>query len=232
LKTYTDITVLLDRSGSMSTIKDSMERAFNTFVAEHKANPSTRMTLVKFDSLNPYELAYLNVPIGSVEPLRLDPRGGTPLLDAMATTIDKLGDRYSSMSESERPDQVLFIIITDGQENASTQFSRRQVFDKVTNQTKNYRWQFTYLGANQDAIAEAATLGIARDWAITYSPTTAGSGSSINSLTANTMAFANSTGLDRLRGMKGYTVAQRTEATTSDSQGTLPLTPTTTKDNS
>src|SRR3990167_653325 len=190
MKQYTDITVLLDRSGSMASIKEPMETAFNTFVAEHKAVPTTRISLIQFDDVDPQEVVYQGVPVSYVEKLVLRPRGTTPLLDAFCEAIDKTGQRLANIPESDRPDHVLFVVITDGQENASKTRQRYDVRNRVTQQTNHYKWQFVYLGANQDAIKEAQSLGISHDWAMNYTASAAGTRGMAQSLTANTVAYA------------------------------------------
>lgn len=197
MRQYTDLTILLDRSGSMSSIKNSMESAFDEFLVKHREVPTTRITLVQFDSQNSYDVQYENVPIGLAGRLNLQPRGMTPLLDAFCTTIDATGKRLANMSESERPDQVLFVVITDGQENASREFKRYDVKNRVTKQSNDYHWQFVYLGANQDTIAEAQSFGIKHDWALNYAATAAGSGGALRSLTSNSFKYAASAGNDR-----------------------------------
>jgi len=84
----------------------------------------------------------------------------TPLLDALGATINNTGKALSAAPEANRPDKVVFVIITDGQENASHQFSKQQVKEMIEHQAQVYKWQFLYLGANQDAFAEAGGIGI------------------------------------------------------------------------
>ena len=191
MKAYTDITVLLDRSGSMQSIKEAMEAAFNTFLTEHKAVPTTRITLIQFDDVDPQEIVYQGVPVSYAEKLVIRPRGNTPLLDAFCEAIDKTGSRLANIPESDRPDQVLFVVITDGQENASKKFQRYDVRNRVTNQKNSYKWQFVYLGANHDAIKEAQSFGIAKDWALNYTASAAGTSGMAQSLASNTVAYAN-----------------------------------------
>lgn len=171
MKQFTDITILVDRSGSMNAIRTGMEGAFRTFLKEHRTVPSTRLTLIQFDDVNPQEVVYQAVPVTAAAELNLIPRGGTPLLDAMCDAIDRTGERLRNMRERDRPDQVLFIIITDGQENASRRFRRSDVFDRITRQREDFKWQFVYLGANQDAFGEASSYGISIGSTMTWSPT-------------------------------------------------------------
>lgn len=216
MKQYTDITILLDRSGSMVSIKESMETAYDKFIKEHSAVPSTRISLVQFDDTNPQDIVYQGVPVQHVDPLKIKPRGNTPLLDAMCQLIDRTGQRFADMSESDRPDQVLMVIITDGQENASTKHSRKDVSNRVTKQRDDFKWQFVYLGANQDAIAEAASFGIPSGNAMSYRISSAGSGTAMAATMANTVAFAQSPGGLRGMSVNSYTNDQRVKAADND----------------
>jgi uncharacterized protein YegL len=195
---YTDITVLLDRSGSMASIKEAMETAFNSFIKEHQAIPTTKISLIQFDDTDPQEIVYLGVPVKYVEPLKIKPRGGTPLLDALCTAIDNTGKRYSNMDESVRPDQVLFIIITDGEENASRSHKRSDVSSRVTNQREKFNWNFIYLGANQDAFSESLSLGIPYTNVLKYSPDPFHIDNAWKGLVGSTVSYASNIG-----GMRG-----------------------------
>lgn len=186
---FTDITVLLDRSGSMSSIKSAMESGFDEFLTQHRTVPTSRLTLVQFDTTNPQEVVYAASPILDVPKLAIEPRGGTPLLDALCRAIDATGSRLAEMPSSERPDRVLFVIITDGQENASREFTRTHVHERVTRQSTAYKWQFVYLGANQDAFAEAASFGIAAGATANYAASKAGTQNVMRSMAINTMAY-------------------------------------------
>lgn len=188
---FTDITVLLDRSGSMVSIKSAMESAFDEFAQRHRAVPSSRLTLIQFDGENAHEAVYTALPITEAPKLFLSPRGGTPLLDALCRAIDSTGMRLGALPADERPDQVLFVIITDGQENQSHEFKRSDVRDRVTRQSDIYKWQFVYLGANQDAFAEAASFGIPQQHAMAYAASAGGTRSMGASLSSRTMSYAN-----------------------------------------
>lgn len=201
------MTVLVDRSGSMTSIKDAMEEAFSGFLKEHRKVPSTRLTLIQFDDQNDQDLVYVDQPIRSAEKLYLNPRGSTPLLDAMCKTIDMTGERLSRLNERFRPDQVLMVIITDGAENSSTTYKRKDVFDRITRQRNQYKWQFVYLGANQDAIAEATSFGISRGQTMTYLPTAGSVGTMSNSLIGTTTCYVNST--TRSSNLANFTEAER-----------------------
>lgn len=159
----TEIAFILDRSGSMESCANAAIAGFNKFLHEQKDVPSqARFTLVLFD--DQYELPYLSIPISEVVDLNhktFEPRGGTALLDAIGRTIDELGARLAALPEAERPGQVIVAILTDGLENASQKYTWRDVAQRITHQREVYKWEFLFLGANQDAIATAAQMNIA-----------------------------------------------------------------------
>ena len=177
MKNATDITVLLDRSGSMDAIRMDTIGGFNTFLKGQQAvTGDAWLTLIQFDG-HGYDTVIEHQPVASVLPLTLEtfqPRGNTPLLDAMARTIDESGVRFERLDEVMRPDKVVVVIITDGLENASQRTTRGDVFAKVALQQDVYGWLFLYLGANQDAIAVAAQYGIASHHAASYTANQAG----------------------------------------------------------
>lgn len=148
----TEIIVLLDRSGSMAAIKTDMQGGYDSFIAEQRKLPGEcAVTLVQFDSEG-VETVYESRPVAEVPPLVLAPRGTTPLLDAMGQTLTRSIDR-------KLEGRVLFLVITDGQENASHEFKKDQIKTMVQQQT-TAGWAFSFLGANVDAFAEAGALGI------------------------------------------------------------------------
>jgi len=170
MKHEADITVILDRSGSMESIATDVVGGFNHFVTEQRAQPGDcRLTLVQFD--NEYEVVYAGRPIAEATHLTADtfqPRGTTALLDAIGRTIDATGDRLRTLPEAERADRVLVVIITDGLENASTDYTRARVFEMISTQRDVYRWSFLFMAANQDAIQEGGHIGIAPTAAMNF----------------------------------------------------------------
>lgn len=156
----TDITVIADRSGSMSSCKDEAENGLNQFVEDQKKQHGTALfSLMQFDT--EYEFVHKAVPIESVPRYTLMPRGMTALLDAVGRAVNETGDRLNKMAEADKPGLVVFLIVTDGQENSSHEFKKAQIKEMIERQQKDYQWQFTFLGANQDAFAEAGSMGIA-----------------------------------------------------------------------
>ncbi len=157
----TDLTVVLDRSGSMQSCKNDAEGGLNHFIEEQKKHEGdATFTLVQFDT--EYEFVHKAIPIGEVPKCSLVPRGGTALLDAVGRAINETGERLSKVDDANRPGLVVFVIVTDGEENSSHEFTKAQVKEMIERQQSEYQWQFTFLGANQDAFHEAQGLGILR----------------------------------------------------------------------
>ncbi len=187
----TDISLVLDRSGSMGAVQEATIAGFNQFLAEQrKLDGEARLSLVQFD--HEYEPVFEATPLNDVPELdanRYVPRGRTALLDAIGLTIDRTGQRLASQAEPDRPGQVLFVILTDGHENSSHRYTADQIFQMIEHQQDVCQWQFIYLGANQDAIATAASYGIGAGHAMTYDATPAASGRAWGSLSSSTARY-------------------------------------------
>jgi len=172
----TDITFVLDRSGSMQSIKQATIESFNGFLASQQSGDGeARLTLVQFD--DQYELLYQAVPIQRAAALTdqtYQPRASTALFDAMGRTILATGERLRKLPERQRPATVLFVTLTDGFENASHEFSLQRLNELIRQQREVYSWQFVFLGANQDAIATAAQMGISAAQAMTFAASESG----------------------------------------------------------
>ena len=163
---WTEIAFILDRSGSMGSIAETAVAGFNELLTqqqqEHAQTP-VRMSLVLFNT--GYKVPFASVPAPELPRLDMktyDPDGGTALLDAIGRTIDETGARLVAMPEAERPGKVIIAILTDGEENSSRTFTWAQISDKIRHQQEVYKWEFLFLGANQDAIATAAKMSIDR----------------------------------------------------------------------
>jgi len=163
----TEIAFILDRSGSMQSIAEAAVTSFNELLErqkkEHEQTP-VRMSLVLFNT--EYQVPFASVIAPELP--RLDmatyaPDGGTALLDSIGRTIDDLGTRLVAMNEADRPRKVIVAIMTDGEENSSRIFSWDQISDKIRHQRDVYKWEFLFLGANQDAIATASKMSIDRN---------------------------------------------------------------------
>lgn len=155
----TDVTLVVDRSGSMADCKVEAQGGINSFVEEQKNAPGDCVfSLVQFD--NVYEVVHDGIPIKDVPPYQLIPRGMTALLDAVGIAITKAGVRLATMDEKDRPGLVICVIVTDGGENSSNEFTKAQIKEMIERQQNDYQWKFVFLGANQDAFGEAQALGI------------------------------------------------------------------------
>ena len=163
----THLYLLLDRSGSMQSIKTDTEGGFSAFVDEQRKAPGEcRVTLAQFD--HEYDVVYADRPLADVPALDLQPRGSTALLDAMGRTITEAGAKLDALKEDERPGTVIVAIMTDGYENASQEWTHPAIKALVEQQTNDYAWQFLYMGADQDAIEVGMSLGVAAANSVTY----------------------------------------------------------------
>jgi len=166
----TAIAVVLDRSGSMGGLEEATIAGLNQFLrGQRAAEGQTLLTLVQFD--DQYEvnrdLADLKV-VPDLTRADYQPRGSTALLDAVGRTITDLGNQLAAMPEATRPGKVIVVIQTDGFENASREYNYARIQDMITHQREKYAWDFVFLGANQDAIASGAALGIAGASSLSY----------------------------------------------------------------
>ena len=175
-KNLTEMVFILDRSGSMQSLTDDTIGGFNAMIdGQKKEDGEAYVTTVLFD--DNYEVLHDHVDIQKVSPITTKEyyaRGCTALLDAIGKTINSIGSRLSATPEDERPDKVMFVITTDGFENASKEFSKSTVKEMIEHQQEKYSWTFMFLGANMDAVGEAASLGINTDFARTYTADTWG----------------------------------------------------------
>lgn len=190
-KDLTEIVFILDRSGSMNAIKTDAIGGFNTFVDEQKKVPGEAlMTLCIFN--HEYQLLYTGKRLNEVEKLTEQsyiPMGTTALLDAIGRTIDDVGNRFSAMSDEQRPEKVVIGIMTDGLENSSSDYSREMIKSKITHQRDVYKWEFIFLGANQDAFAEAGKLGISPNLTFNYAATPDGTSRAYRKLSEGVASY-------------------------------------------
>lgn len=155
----TDITLVVDRSGSMEEIQSDAQGGVNAFIRAQANEPGEALlTLVQFDT--EYEFVHRAMPVQNVSEYKLVPRGATALLDAVGRAINETGERLAKMPEPERPGLVVFVVMTDGLENSSREFTTPQIKQMIERQQSQYNWHFTFLGANQDAFAEAGAMGM------------------------------------------------------------------------
>lgn len=172
----TEMVFVLDRSGSMSGLAADTIGGFNELIEKQKKiEGDAYVTTVLFD--HEYEVLHDHVALGEVAPLtdkEYFARGSTALLDAVGRTINAVGARLAATPEEERPAHVVFVITTDGMENASREYTAKQVREMVEHQQQKYSWQFVFLGANMDAVSEARNLGISAKYAADFTPSHSG----------------------------------------------------------
>ena len=188
---YSDITVVLDRSGSMACLVDEVIGAFNTFVDEQQqVAGQASFSLVQFDDR--YEV-YLDAvdlaKVGRLDRTTYVPRGMTALYDAVGRAIIATGKRLAAMDEAERPEKVVFLIQTDGEENASHEYDAATLQARIRHQQDKYAWEFVFLGANIDAGSVAEEIGIARDKALQYANNADGTRAAFAAVSDNLAGF-------------------------------------------
>ena len=169
-KNLTELVFILDRSGSMSGLEGDTIGGFNAMIEKQKKEPGEAyVSTVLFD--NETEVIHDRVDLGKVELLTdrdYYVRGCTALLDAVGGAIHHIGNVHRYAREEDRPEKTLFIITTDGMENASRKYSYDRVKMMIQRQQDKYGWEFIFLGANIDAAKEAARFGIREECAANY----------------------------------------------------------------
>ena len=177
-KDLTELVFILDRSGSMSGLESDTIGGFNSMLKTQAAEPGRALvSTVLFNSDS--EVIHDRVPLDKVEPMtdrQYRVGGCTALLDAVGGAIRHIGNVHKYAREEDRPEKTLFIITTDGMENASRNYSYSRVRDMIEHQKEIYGWEFLFLGANIDAAAEAARFGIHADRCANYKADRRGTG--------------------------------------------------------
>ncbi len=160
LNSLTELILIVDRSGSMSTRQKDAEGGIKEFIRSQKEQPGEcSFTLVEFD--DQYNFVHKGKNIQEIKnDYKLVPRGSTALLDAVGNTLVQIGKRLSDMQECDRPGLVMVVIVTDGEENSSKEFTKNQIQEMIKHQQDVYSWQFTFLGASDSAFTEAGSMGI------------------------------------------------------------------------
>lgn len=175
-KGLTELVFILDRSGSMGGLEQDTIGGFNSMLEKQRQQEGeANITTVLFD--DKYELIHDRFPIHAVRPLTPNDyyvRGCTALLDAIGKTIHKMGNIQKYLPEDMKAEKVIFIITTDGLENASREYGYSRVKEMIERQKERYGWEFLFLGANMDAVAEARKFGISADRAVTFENDSAG----------------------------------------------------------
>ena len=189
----TQIVCILDASSSMNSIIDEARDGFNKFIDDQKKlDGEASLTVATFSSggvNNGYELLYDNVPVENVEHLthrEWNGNGMTALYDAIGKAITDVSTTHKNLKKADRPDKVLFAIVTDGHENASREFTQESIKTLISKQEKQ-DWQFVYLAADQDATIASSSIGVSRGSTLSYSNTGAG-----NTVVFDTLSMATS----------------------------------------
>src|SRR4051794_23664953 len=163
---YTGMLLVIDRSGSMESIRGDMVGGLENLLKKQAAEPGrATVDIVIFDDR--IETTHVMASPEAVK-VELEPRGMTALLDALGLSITEYGRRLAAMPEQERPGTVIVVVATDGLENASREYSGEQVRAMVVHQRDAYGWDFVFLGANQDAVLTGTSLGFAADSSIDF----------------------------------------------------------------
>ena len=169
-KGYTEIVYILDRSGSMGGLESDTIGGFNSMMEKQKkTGEKAVVSTVLFD--DECEVIHDRVPIEKIEKMtdkQYYVRGCTALLDAVGGAIHHIGNVHKYAREEDVPGKTIFVITTDGMENASRKYSREKIQKMVKKQQKKYGWEFIFIGANIDAYEEAQKYGIRRDRAVNY----------------------------------------------------------------
>lgn len=181
----TRIAIILDRSGSMESVREATIAGFNEFIEQQKKLPGeATVKLIQFD--DQYEEVF-DKPLQDVPELTqamFAPRGWTALWDAQGRTITTVGAELAVLPEDQRPSKVIVMTLTDGIENRSKEFSLERVSELIKRQKEVYNWEFIFLGANQDAVKTARAMNIAPQAAVTYSANAAAMGNVMRSASA------------------------------------------------
>ena len=169
-KNLTELVFILDRSGSMAGLEDDTIGGFNGMLEKQQKEPGEAyISTVLFDGQS--EVIHDRVPLDRIGKLTREEyyvRGCTALLDAVGSAIHHIRNVHKYAREEDRPEKTLFVITTDGMENASRQYTYDSLKAMIKHQKEKYGWEFLFLGANIDAVKEAARFGISKDYAANY----------------------------------------------------------------
>ena len=200
---HTEIIFLIDKSGSMGRLVDDTIEGFNSFVDGQKDETKTTLTTVLFDSM--CKTIHNGLDVYEVEPMTKEdyiPGGFTAMLDAVGETINTVQNRHDDMGDA-KPDSVLFVITTDGEENSSRKFTKADIERMIKHQTNGHGWEFIFLGANIDAVKEAESIGISANRAVNYAWDSRGTDALYGTVTTAACSVKNCT-IDSLDMAKTY----------------------------
>lgn len=174
----TEIVAVIDKSGSMKSLQSATIEGFNEFLDDQKKlKDKAVFSLILFSSPGREDIVFNSVDINEVDELNYDnytPKGTTALYDAIGKSIKAMKNRIKKLDKNERPSRVVFLIITDGEENSSRIYDRDKVFKMISKREEKDGWNFVYIGANQDSFAEGRKIGIKGTRTMNYKASTSG----------------------------------------------------------
>ncbi len=180
----TEVVIVIDRSGSMDSIKTDVEGGLKTFLNEQKkAAGECYVTLYQFDDI--IEKVFENKNVQEINSISIVPRNSTALRDAIGKAVSETGERLEKTSENDRPGLVIVCIVTDGMENVSKEYSQARIKEMIEHQENVYNWKFLFVGANQDAVKVGAGLGINANSSMTYNTNSSSIGATFMSLSTS-----------------------------------------------
>lgn len=209
-KGLTEIVTIIDKSGSMTSLRGKTIEGFNEFLHEQKnLDGEANFSLILFSSPYKEEIVFDSVDIKEVSELTEEnyyTNGTTALYDCIGKTIKSLKKRIKNLDKKDRPERTLFVIITDGEENSSRIYDKEKIFKMINKKEKN-GWNFIYLGANQDSFVEGSKMGLKQGKTLNYDATSDGinyafyniSKYAKNYRTASTLDVANEIKFDDLK---------------------------------
>ena len=197
-KNLTELVFILDRSGSMSGLESDTIGGYNSMIRKQTEEPGEALVSTVLFS-NCSQVVHDRVPLEQVEPMterQYVTHGCTALLDAVGDAVNHIGNVHKYAREEDRPEKTLFVITTDGMENASRRYSYEQVRHMIERQKERYGWEFIFLGANIDAAAEAVRFGIRPDRSANYRADSRGTGVIYENLSRTVGRFRASAPID------------------------------------
>lgn len=198
-KDTTELVFILDRSGSMAGLEKDTIGGFNALVEkQRKLDGEVRVTTVRFNQS--YDLLHDRINLKGISPLTeedYEVGGTTALLDAIGSAIQKIGNSQKRTSEEERADKVMFVITTDGMENASCEYNYKKIHEMIAMQKRKFNWEFIFLGANIDAVATAKKFGVEEEFAVEYHADAEGTQLNYQVLSEAVASFRTGKSLDR-----------------------------------
>lgn len=194
----TDMVFILDKSGSMAGLESDTVGGFNALIAKQKTEPGdVRVTTVLFN--HGYELLHDRIQLERIAPMTekdYEVSGTTALLDAIGATIQKMRLVHQRRSEQQSSKKVIFVITTDGMENASCEYTHEKIKALIAQQKEEFMWEFIFLGANIDAVSTAEKFGIGKEFAADYHADAKGTELNFNVLSEAVTSFRKSEKLD------------------------------------